>query len=72
MRTRGSARFAPYFKVQVFENYCLAWVDIQCAHPTQDTAEATLPPSGRARIVAVTERGRRVVAEYDCRARLTA
>jgi hypothetical protein len=58
MRTRGSARFAPYFKVQTFEPYCTAWVDIQRAFPTIEAARAALPPGKQARIMRITERGR--------------
>src|SRR5262249_9186834 len=40
MRTRGSARFAPYYKVQEYDPRSAVWVDVQKAHPTAGAARA--------------------------------
>lgn len=61
MRTRGSVRFAPYYKVQVFENYCTAWVDVQKAHPTAEAARKAAPTDKHWRIMHITDRGRAIV-----------
>lgn len=58
MRTRGSARFAPYYKVQTYDPRALVWRDIQKAHPTPEAARAACPAGQQCRIMRVTERGR--------------
>ena len=59
MRTRGSARFAPYYKVQEYEPRSAVWVDVQKAHATPEAARAAYRPGVRCRVMEVTERGRR-------------
>jgi hypothetical protein len=59
MRTRGSARFAPYYKVQEYDARTCAWLDVQRAHPTLEAARAAYRPGVRCRVMEITERGRR-------------
>jgi hypothetical protein len=59
MRTKGSARFAPYYKVQRWEERTLSWRDVQRSHPTPEAARAAYPPGARCRVMEVTEQGRR-------------
>ena len=63
MRTRGSARFAPYYKVQEYEPRSAVWVDVQKAHATPEAARAAYRPGVRCRIMEITERGRRPLSE---------
>ena len=63
MRTRGSARFAPYYKVQEYNPRSAVWVDVQRAHPTPEAARAACRPGARSRIMEITERGRRPLPE---------
>jgi len=59
MRTKGSARFSPYFKVQEFDPRSAVWVDVQKAHPSLEAARAAYRPGVRCRVMEITERGRR-------------
>jgi hypothetical protein len=59
MRTKGSARFAPYFKVQWWDARTCAWLDVQRAHSTLEAARAACRPGVRCRVMEITERGRR-------------
>jgi hypothetical protein len=59
MRTKGSARFAPYFKVQEYDPRSAVWIDVQRAHPTPEAARAACRPGVRCRIMEITERRRR-------------
>jgi hypothetical protein len=63
MRTRGSARFAPYFKVQWWDARTCAWIDVQKAHATLEAARATFRPDAKCRVMEITERGRRLLAD---------
>jgi hypothetical protein len=56
-RVRGSCRFAPYFKIQRWNAAALAWKDVQRSHATAQEAR-NAAPSGRFRLVTVTEDGR--------------
>jgi hypothetical protein len=58
MRTHGSARFAPYFKVQYWDALNCAWHDVQQAHPTPEAAQAAYLPGQRCRTMQVTMHGR--------------
>jgi hypothetical protein len=58
MRTRGSARFAPYYKVQWYDARSAAWIDIQKAHATPAAAHAAFPAGKTCRVVEITERSR--------------
>lgn len=56
MRTKGSCRFEPYFKVEVWKAHLVCWTPIQRAHRTEAEAiEAA--PCGRFRIIEVSESG---------------
>ena len=59
MRTRGSARFAPYYKVQEYDPRSAVWVDVQKAHATLEAALAAYRLGVRCRVIEVTERSRR-------------
>jgi hypothetical protein len=59
MRTKGSARFAVYYKVQWWDGRSSAGVDVQKAHATPEAARAAYRPGVRCRIMEITERGRR-------------
>lgn len=59
MRTKGSARFTPYFKVQWWDARSSAWIDIQKAHATPQGAHDALPTGKRCRVIEVSEQGRR-------------
>lgn len=62
MRQRGSARFAPYFKVQWFDETSMAWRDIQRQHSSEAEARGAFIDGKRCRVMAVTERGRQAIA----------
>lgn len=64
MRTRGSVRFAPYFKVQWFEERSLAWKDVQRSFHSVAEAERAAEARRaiyrvRTRIVEITMESRR-------------
>ena len=63
MRTRGSVRFAPYYKVQVWKAVSLTWQDVQRQHATREDAEAGFPAGQRCRVVEVTPHGRTPLPE---------
>lgn len=65
MRTHGSCRFEPYYKVQTWNAVALAWEDVQRSYTTQVLAEADFPSSGRARVMEVTMAGRRPVPDSE-------
>jgi 4'-phosphopantetheinyl transferase EntD len=62
MRTRGSVRFEPYWKVQWFDEVSMAWRDIQQAHPSEAAARAAFIDGRHCRVMAITELGRQAVA----------
>jgi hypothetical protein len=63
MRTRGPARFAPYYKVQEYDPRSAVWVDVQKAYPTLEAARGACRPGVRCRVIEVTERGRRPLSD---------
>lgn len=62
-RERGSVRFDPYYKVQVWDPITMAWRDIQRRHDTFADAEAAFVAGKRCRVMVVTEGGRHAVVE---------
>ena len=58
MRTRGSVRFDPYYKVQWFDERAMAWRDIQRAHPTEQDAIGAFECGKRCRVMQITMQGR--------------
>jgi hypothetical protein len=58
MRTKGSCRFAAYYKVQVWNDRQLSWSDIQKQHPTEDQARNHFINGAKCRVMMVTENGR--------------
>lgn len=63
MRTRGSVRFAPYYKLEVWDRIRLAWRPVQKEYPTEEGARAAMPAGQEARVLEVTEHGRRLLPE---------
>lgn len=58
MRRAGSARFEPYFKLQLWEERSAAWKDIQRSFPDAEAAAAACPSGRRGRVMEVSESGR--------------
>jgi hypothetical protein len=63
-RTRGSVRFAPYYKLQWFDPRTLSWRDVPRAFPSAGEALAYTGPDRtvQRRVMEVTPEGRRVAA----------
>jgi hypothetical protein len=59
MRSKGSAQFEPYYKVQVWEARSVAWKDIQKAFPTAEHARASFLSGKECRIMEISMTGRR-------------
>jgi hypothetical protein len=57
-RQRGSVRFDPYYKVQVWDTINLAWRDIQRAYPSVPEALAARPRGRTCRLMEITMQGR--------------
>lgn len=62
MRTKGSSRFAPYYKVQWRDTVNLVWRDVQKAHPTPEAARAAFLADHQCRIMEITMQGRAPLA----------
>jgi len=58
MRTKGSCRFAAYYKVQFWDERQLAWHDVQKAHAAESEARAAFVAGKRCRVMMITEKGR--------------
>jgi hypothetical protein len=71
MRQRGSVRFAPYYKLQWWDERALAWHDVQRAFSAPGAATAAIgtpeaPAPARAqrwRLMEISERGRAPLTE---------
>ena len=61
-RQPRSARFATYYKVQVWNETNLCWDDIQRAYATLEAARRAYPPGKRCRVMEVTAKGRQPLA----------
>ena len=61
-RKPGSARFATYYKVQVFNERNACWNDIQRTYATAEAARGAYPPGRRCRVMEVTPQGRQPIA----------
>jgi hypothetical protein len=57
MRTSGSCRFEPFYKVEVWTPHLCAWKVIQKAFKTEQSARQSFPKEGKSRVVKVTEAG---------------
>jgi len=55
MRTKGSCRFDPYYKVEWYDPTALCWRVIQKAHPTEKQAREAMPKTKTCRLQKVTE-----------------
>jgi hypothetical protein len=62
-RYRGSARFDPYYKIQVWDRTSLAWRDIQTMYASIEAARREFPAGERSRLMEITMQGRRPLAE---------
>jgi hypothetical protein len=60
-RQRGSVRFAPYYKVQWFDEVSLTWRDIQESYPTAEAARNAYVDGRRCRVMVISPEGRRPV-----------
>lgn len=58
MRSSDSVRFAPYFKVQWWDDRALAWRDVQRSYPTQSAAEMAFVAGLVCRVMRVAVDGR--------------
>lgn len=58
MRTKGSCRFEPYFKVQWYDAASMCWRDVQKAHESQSLAVSAFIPGKQCRVMKVMETGR--------------
>jgi hypothetical protein len=58
MRTKGSCRFADYYKVQFYEDSQLAWKDVQKMHRSEDDARKAFIKGKKCRVMKVTTNGR--------------
>jgi len=63
MRTRGSARFSAYYKVQEYDPRSAVWVDVQKSYPTLEAARAAYRPGVRCRVMEISMSGRRPVRD---------
>lgn len=59
MRTRGSVRFATYYKLQWFDEMNMAWRDIQRQYPSAEEAARDISGQRRTwRLMEITMQGR--------------
>ena len=58
-RQRGSVRFDPYYKVQVWDARALTWRDVQQRHDTPQAARLAYLPGQTCRTMEITPQGRR-------------
>lgn len=60
MRTKGSCRFAAYYKIQFWRADALSWQDIQKSFPTPADARAFAKGTGyeKTRVMEITDKGR--------------
>lgn len=56
MRTKGSCRFEPYFKIEIWNRLMHCWNPIQRSYPTQDDA-IKAAPAGLSRVQKITMDG---------------
>jgi hypothetical protein len=61
MRTKGSCRFAPYYKVEWYDATALCWRVIQKAFSTEEQARAAFLWDKKCRVQEVTEKGRNIL-----------
>ena len=61
MRTKGSCRFDPFYKIEIYSETIFAWKVRQKAYPTKDSALADSPSEGQVRILEVSMEGKKYV-----------
>lgn len=61
MRSKGSTRFDPYFKVQVWEDRSCAWKDLQRSFDTVEAARCAFPAASVCRVMEISESGRKAI-----------
>lgn len=61
MRTKGSCRFAAYYKVEWYDRAIMSWRVIQKAYPTELEAKANYKKGYECRLVKTTEKGKEIV-----------
>lgn len=62
-RRRGSVKFAPYYKVQVWLARDMTWQDVQARYATPGEARDAYPAGERCRLMEVTMHGRAPLPE---------
>jgi len=63
MRKKGSCQFAPYYKVERYDERIGAWKPIQKSFPSKDLAEQFANGTGyeKTRIMQITEKGVEII-----------
>ena len=62
-RTRNSARFDPYYKIQYHDVISMVWRDVQKTFATPQSAQEDFLPGKRCRIMKITMDGRTPLLE---------
>lgn len=57
-RSRGSARFEPYYKVQWYDERSMVWRDVQRSHSSRADAESHFISGKRCRLMRISMDGR--------------
>ena len=61
MRTKGSCRFAAYYKVETYDPRLCVWRVIQKSHATIESAKSAMPKGKQSRIIKMSESGMEVL-----------
>jgi hypothetical protein len=61
MRTKGSCRFAAYYKVEWRDERMGVWKVIQKSHASRDEAELSMPSGKVCRVIKISEKGMEVM-----------
>jgi hypothetical protein len=61
MRTKGSCRFAAYYKVETFDPRISAFRPVQKSYPSEELARAAFPQGKTCRIVKTTPEGKEIL-----------
>jgi hypothetical protein len=61
MRTKGSCRFEPYYKVEWYNHTAFCWHVIQKAYPSEQKARDAMPKDKTCRLQKVTETERTII-----------
>jgi len=61
MRTKGSCRFAAYYKIEVFDPKISAFKPIQKSYQNEELARRSFPKGKTCRIIKTTEQGKEIL-----------